>query len=219
MTASEDPTVITRDDDQFHLVALVLKLLPHLTFRHHGIGLLQAYIAEGEREECRLHVWHSRLVVPGKMESGGSHNHRFDLTSSVLVGAIHHTFLRPVSDAEGAYRMATVNPARSVLGGGKGAELSALPGSFSLEHADHVIPAGSRYAFPKRAFHRAFARGPTITLVHKSAQEPDPATVILHKDAVPMFAVSSPDPDLQMAVVRSATEALERRLAELGDAR
>lgn len=66
--------------------ALVAALIPHLEWRHHGIGCLQAYVREDAEPEVRVHIWHPALVRPGIRESGDIHDHRFDLESTVLVG-------------------------------------------------------------------------------------------------------------------------------------
>ena len=215
----DDPTEIVWDEASFALAVMVRRLLPTLTYRHHGIGLLQAYLAEGEHNECRVHLWDPRLEVPGKLESGGSHNHRFHMTSHVLLGAVHHTFLLPTADREGFYSMAVVNPARSVLGGEKGSELVPLPGLYSITGAHHVIVAGQRYTFAHRAFHCAIAKELTITLVTKTGQEAEPARVLLHRDADPVFAVGAPDPELQALVVREACERLDQHLLATWGAR
>ena len=85
------------------LAALTAKLItsPELRWRHHGIGLLQAYLVEGRPgaelalglsdTETRIHVWHPSLRLAGMDDSGLMHDHRFDLESRVLLGAMHDT--------------------------------------------------------------------------------------------------------------------------------
>ena len=82
----------------FHEAARLLLLrvaqghraLQNLRWRQHGLGMLQAELSEA----LRVHVWHPRLrVLPvSSFEPGSSfrevHDHRFDLTSAVIVGEI-----------------------------------------------------------------------------------------------------------------------------------
>ncbi len=58
-------------------------------WRHHGIGLIQAYLSPSHR----LHVWSEDLLIPGMTESGAMHDHRFDLHSTVLAGSLHNNLI------------------------------------------------------------------------------------------------------------------------------
>ena len=51
-----------------------------IPFRHHGIGVLQAYLTEHER----VHLWHPSLRLPGMRTSGGMHDHRFAMSFGIL---------------------------------------------------------------------------------------------------------------------------------------
>lgn len=55
-----------------------------LVWRHHGLGMLQAELSE----ELRIHIWHPRLVSPGMVWPRCVHDHRFDITSAVVIGEI-----------------------------------------------------------------------------------------------------------------------------------
>lgn len=71
---------------------------PLLRWRHHKIGVLQAYVVEGKRYydmETRIHVWHPSLALADE-DSGRMHDHRFDLRSYVLLGAIHDTEIKTI---------------------------------------------------------------------------------------------------------------------------
>src|SRR5208282_5603878 len=61
---------------------LVLGAIDSLEWRHHGAGMIQAYI----NPTLRVHVWHPSLMLPGMTDSGAIHDHRFDLESTLLVG-------------------------------------------------------------------------------------------------------------------------------------
>ena len=82
----------------FHEAAKLLLLrvaqghraLHGLKWRQHGLGMLQAELSEA----LRVHIWHPKLrVLPvSDFAPGGSfrevHDHRFDLTSAVIMGEI-----------------------------------------------------------------------------------------------------------------------------------
>lgn len=61
------------------ILALVARFLRSDTsnWRHHGIGLLQAYVLEGPIE-YRVHVWHPELRFVDD-DSGMIHDHRFEI--------------------------------------------------------------------------------------------------------------------------------------------
>jgi hypothetical protein len=55
-----------------------------LTWRHHGLGMLQAELSE----TLRIHIWHPKLVSPEMAWPRCVHDHRFDLESAVVIGAV-----------------------------------------------------------------------------------------------------------------------------------
>lgn len=79
-----------------NLCATVAALLPHLDWRENGLGVLQAYLIEGPTREIRVHVWSPLLERPGMRGNGNIHDHRFDMVSRVLVGAVNHGHVEPV---------------------------------------------------------------------------------------------------------------------------
>jgi hypothetical protein len=64
--------------------------LSDMKWRQHGLGMLQAEITDA----LRVHIWHPRLrtMVVSNFHPGSSfrevHDHRFDLTSAVILGEI-----------------------------------------------------------------------------------------------------------------------------------
>lgn len=85
-----------------------------LQWRHHGTGMLQAYVprvrgdyqALLEQEASqRVHIWHRSLVKPHIGEAGAKHNHRFHMRSRVLHGWIFNTELWPTPDEDGDHYM------------------------------------------------------------------------------------------------------------------
>lgn len=55
-----------------------------LKWRHHGLGMLQAEISE----TLRIHIWHPKLVSEGMAWPRCVHDHRFDITSAVVLGEV-----------------------------------------------------------------------------------------------------------------------------------
>lgn len=59
-------TTIAANPSHLALRAAVRAAFPSLSWRHHGIGVLQAYLVEDADPEVRVHVWHPSLVKPGR---------------------------------------------------------------------------------------------------------------------------------------------------------
>lgn len=165
------------------LAAMALNLLDTLTFRHHGLGMFQAYIQEGETEEVRLHVWHPSLVVNGAEWSGSYHDHRFDMTSYVLVGSVPHkeVVLLPGK----ALTAWSVKNARNVV------EESLEPNFTKLDEYDAEVNVmqineGQQYTFGKKEFHQSFPITElAVTLVVKQNQEKTQARILSPTGIVP----------------------------------
>lgn len=143
-------------------------------WRHNGQGLLQAYIAEGEVYEARLHVWHESLMKPGIVNNGLGHDHRFDMTSFVILGKILHKEYNLIQCQEfdpGACRILECTHARKAkLQGDYHMEPSPVDGYVQALWKDFVITDG-KYVFPKFRFHRAINLvGTTVTLILKGGQ-------------------------------------------------
>src|SRR5690348_1439519 len=91
-TAESSKTVI-RQIDPMKLSALrnwVVDAIQRLQWRQSGLGMLQAYVLQGSEQEVRVHIWHPSIKLPGIDEAGLGHDHRFDMTSWVLVGRLTH---------------------------------------------------------------------------------------------------------------------------------
>jgi len=187
--------------------ALVGSLLtsPALSWRHHGIGLLQAYVVQGP-VEYRLHVWHPELRFVDD-DSGMLHDHRFHLESLVLLGAMHDTEIVLHSADKGwivprpIYRMWEVENARKAAASGEGwvkrlewGTTATSDGSplCTIDTIEHVYAQGSRYSYPPRKFHRSESRELTVTLCKKSAQEDVPARILARDGATPKHGIGEP---------------------------
>jgi len=192
-----------RDPDPA-LAALVGRLLlgTNLHWRHHGIGLLQAYVVEGP-VEFRLHVWHPELRFVDE-DSGMIHDHRFRLESQVLLGAIHDTEVLLHRHDKGwivprpVYQMWEVQNARQAAATGdawvKKLDWGAVqaPGGSPLCTIDMVpsiYRSGARYSYPARKFHRTETKDLTVTLCKKSQQEDVPARILARDGAVPKHGI------------------------------
>lgn len=184
---------------------LVAAVAPHLSWRHTGLGALQAYVREGDASELRVHVWHRDLVAPGIDVSGDVHDHRFDMHSTVLLGALVHTeydfdpwpSTMTAVRGQDLYRIHDVVHARRAL---------ELVGSHHLpgERDEQVYVAsrrvlsletGCEYMFPTRAFHSTRADF-AVTLVRKLNQvDHPPARVASVVGAELVHAFESPMPE------------------------
>ena len=203
-------TTVERNETTQAMKAMVLALFPGLSWRHHGIGCLQAYVAEDVEPEVRVHVWSPKLLKPGMDESGDIHDHRFDLISHVLVGAVGHEELFPEEDADGDWAMLSLTHARAAKETGYHGPTTPLPGRYSVHRNSMLIPAGSSYRYPAARFHRsAILPGVAVTCVEKHKQTSASAR-ILHPVARPPVMAFGHDMDWAVIgpVLQEATEAL-----------
>lgn len=202
------------------LVGAFIQRAPLDVWRHAGIGALQAYIREGDRDELRVHVWHPSLVAPGIRASGDVHDHRFDLESHVLVGAIDHVEYEATAlvPAEGGgwhvrwpyplvpddhlWQMHEVTHARKALEtvGTHHLPHPPLPERYAVSTESWTIVAGQTYTFPKRRFHATRAGALAITLVRKRDQEGEPPARVLSPVSAPLVhAFDAPRPASEWA--------------------
>lgn len=102
-------------NDTLSTVTRILNWWPALDWRHHGAGLLQAYMPAPSGIEGldvghpgfpqRVHIWHPALITPGIDVGGAKHNHRFHLRSTVLHGKLLHSSLTVVADQSGDHQL------------------------------------------------------------------------------------------------------------------
>jgi len=183
------------------LAATVGRLLlsDSLVWRHHKIGLLQAYLVEalapGETE-TRLHVWHPSLCLSDE-DSGRMHDHRFFLTSQVLLGAMHDTEIdlhlewerqsRPPSSE--CYQIWNIQNARSAQADGKHwVRLEEGHHIYSIKKTEHVYSMGSTYSYMPRKFHRSDVKELTVTVCTKKLQANSPARLLARLGKEPQHA-------------------------------
>lgn len=187
-----------------HEKALVAALIPHLEWRHHGIGCLQAYVRENAEPEVRVHIWHPLLVRPGIRESGDIHDHRFDLESTVLYGRIVETRYR---EEDAFDRMSTSGPA--MLGDIWNVQNARAAGpevgfdGTCVKTREHVLimvsapsyyspdDAVDTYTVPRGVFHKTVVEGLTIT-VCTLREKREQARILTPHGKEPVHAFGAP---------------------------
>ena len=205
-------TTVDKNRGHEAMRALALALFPSMTWRHHGIGVLQGYVCENVEPEVRLHVWAPELVKPGMEGSGDIHDHRFDMVSHVLAGAVGHEEIFPHEDAGGDWSMLKLTHARAAKETAFHGPTETLIGRFAVSRASMVIPAGNSYRFPRGKFHRSpVLSGVAVTCVEKHNQSTDAARILhpVHEPPVMAFGHEM-DWSVVGPVLRHATEALSR---------
>jgi hypothetical protein len=190
------------------VAALVSKLLlsPTMKWRHHGIGLLQAYVVEENPfstsevpdTEHRIHVWDPSLRLPDMDDSGLLHDHRFDLESYVLLGAMEDTEISLMprmshSTENDPFLIWEIQNARAKEASGEGwvrfaSDEEGNPRMYDLVRVPHIYNMGSRYRYPKRHFHRSDVKELTVTLCTKRNQSREPARLLARLGRTPKHA-------------------------------
>lgn len=183
--------------DRVRVGLLTGKLKPRY---HAGVGFAQLYLSD----DVRLHVWHPEL--PTEPESFGCrHDHRFDFTSTVLLGAVTNIFLSitpgmtSVSEEGcGFFDEWEVMPAH--LGS---AEPTIRQRGVDL-HIDGIqlLRAGETYSFPKRRYHESRGHGLTCTVMKKFNQEDTWAGIVAPAGQPPMHGMAGPPVDSDFLVGR-----------------
>jgi len=174
------------------IAAVAAAMRSPLSWRHHAsVGVLQAYLPLTD-PEVRVHIWHNDLIVPDMLRSGSVHDHRFFLSSTVLMGRIgseEYSLREDPSGQVGSMEMYSVLHARA------GSERpTKLGGTFDAETNVSIIPAGSSYAIPAGIFHRSRldSDGYAVTVVTKYNQQERPARILVPRESVPQHAFASP---------------------------
>lgn len=218
----KDPTEVDRMSASDHRVfcGLVLRALPHLEWRENGLGLLQAYLVEGVESELRVHIWHPWLRLPGIKTSGNIHDHRFNMVSRVLVGAVRHAWCSverleppmPVVGGENIYRMCEVTHARMAMTetGNFDSEVSEFSNEFRVDKNSRTIHQGSVYRFPKFEFHESYSDTLCVTVVEKLSSEDQKARIMWPAGSRLVHAFGSEPSGNQERVLAAASDALKK---------
>lgn len=204
------------------MCGIVAKLIPLLKWRHAGLGVLQAYIHEGEDREQRVHVWHPSLRRAGIEESGLFHDHRFDMDSAVLIGGIRqaeHEIMRNVFGEWVLHEVVHAREAAERNKTGTGSyhlPPSELPTRYAIKTIESLVPAGYAYTFPKREFHGTHPVGLTVTVVEKLAQENFRARILAPLGKPLVHAFSDPLPESEWAPILTEAVEMLKRSWEIG---
>jgi hypothetical protein len=192
--------------------AMALALFPSLSWRHHGIGVLQGYVVEDVEPEVRLHIWAPQLLKPGMALSGDIHDHRFDLLSHVLCGNIGHEEIVPEIHKNGAWSMMELTHARAAKDSGYHGPTRPIEGKYTLLRTNYIIPEGCSYHYPAGRFHRSpLLDGVAVTCVEKHRQSDASARLLYPIDLAPIMAFGHEmDWSIIGPVMQAAREALMR---------
>ena len=183
----------------------VLGMWSDLEWRHHGTGMLQAYVPG--RKDVRVHVWEPILLLPGMTESGGMHNHRFAFRSALPAGSLAPSPLRVTPNPEGAHAEWQIDLASN----SEDKDLT-LVRRVSLARLDDVVfSPGAVYSLPKWAFHHARPINLAVTFVEISDKSHDMrASLIAPAGKRPVAAFGNPMAQIVVeGILLSAREALE----------
>jgi hypothetical protein len=182
-------TTIERNRSNSAMRAMALALFPSMSWRHHGIGVLQGYVVENAEPEVRLHVWARELLKPDMDVSGDCHDHRFDLVSHVLCGGVGHEEIIPEEADEGCWAMLKLTHARAAKETGYHGPTEPLPGRFRVRRQAFVIEPGYTYRFPAGRFHRSpVLDGVAVTCVEKHNQTSASARILHPVEFPPVMA-------------------------------
>lgn len=214
MTATKTSTVGKMSLMALQALAASLIESGRLNWRCHGIGVLQAYVHEGTAAEARIHVWSPRLMLPGIHESGSAHNHRFALTSTVLLGRLRHTEWRLQTSPKGGFETYDFVHARLHTDENR-ADMRPTGDRFAVDRHTWVMKAGMAYRFPRGAFHDSYPEDfEVVTFVVKTDQVDERAMVIAPVGLPPVaaFGGGEPDPALVALVLSLAAARLRREV-------
>jgi len=186
-----------------------------VSWRHHKIGVLQAYAVEEDQPgdaEVRVHVWHPALCLANE-DSGRIHDHRARITSRVLVGAIFDAEIGLVASEDGTHRVWNVQNARSAVADGSfWVKRENLDRRFDLMRCEHRYGPGAGYSYAPRMFHRSEVEDLTVTVVSKTEQSTEPARIVARDGQTPKhaFDTTSAHGVLDVAHMAMLLEAADR---------
>ncbi len=208
-------TAIYKNRALYSMRAMVLPLLSTVKWRHHGIGVLQAYVREDAQPEIRIHIWSKKLLKPGMDLSGDVHDHRFDMVSHVLYGAVAHESWIETPDEKGDHEMMTLTHARAAAETDYHGPTKPLTGRYFVDRQLYLIEAGKTYTFPAKKFHRSpfldyIFNDVVVTCVEKHRQQEAPARLLYPVHTPPVMAFGH-KPDA--SVVQEVIELAKRRLS------
>lgn len=145
-----------------------------------GLGFIQLKL----NDTHRMHFWHPSLSPDVPDEE--IHDHRYNFSSTVLLGRMHHETWAFESDLFGAYELCEVScdPANPAPDTRRISGTARLTGEYSM-------PVGSRYNFKINEFHKTRTNH-CITLLTREAPEKEFARVVRKKGDPEICPFSNP---------------------------
>lgn len=151
--------------------------LERLAWRHHGLGMLQAELSHS----LRMHIWHPSLSTIPDGDFRRVHDHRFTLTSFVIVGAIDDEpwLVRQHGGHEGSNaEMFEIVHAKEQE---RVADIARSLGPvYARPWTRRMYLGGDVYTIKRRAFHTTSVEGLAITMVARTDFDGDHARVLGH---------------------------------------
>lgn len=183
-------TMVERGNSTINKKHLAL-ILPGLEWRWHGIGVLQAYLYAGLSVEERVHIWSPELILPGMVESGNAHDHRFDMASTVVTGQLLHTEWQEHRDDAGDHETYDFVHARLQTDENRAA-MRPTGERFFVSKLDIPLATGDYYEFERGAFHSSMPlTDVVVTVIQKRRQLETKARVIAPVNTRPVPAFSA----------------------------
>jgi hypothetical protein len=145
-------------------------------WRHHGLGMLQGEVTD----DVRIHVWHPKLRTIPSESLRSVHDHRFDIMSAVIIGEIEdvlwHVSSRPIQQCDAVTNMFAIKHAK--IQDGVSDDVTPLGNVWAKARPARKFQAGEVYTIDRRIFHQTIVHGLTVTVVHRSAFDNEPARVL-----------------------------------------
>lgn len=202
-----------------------------LHWRHHGLGMLQAEFSD----TLRIHIWHPKLVSEGMAWPRCVHDHRFDLTSTVVLGEIIDVpcYVREVPEPFSvsiSSRDATwvniyeiehaKNQDRMVEAKGCSTATSAkkLTRAYVEETGAEHHFEGEEYHLERRTFHTTRVKELAITVVHRSNFDSRLARVLcaLDKDVTAVSGIVRDESTAHAALMSHVLSETAGAIARMG---
>lgn len=190
------------------LIGRILARWSDFSWRHHGTGMLQAYVPD--EPNARVHIWHPSLVLPGMVTSGAMHNHRFGFRSDVLLGSILHTDLDVMVNLRGgAHQLFRID------GASAGSSDTIRPShrvTLSMGD-DDMMMSGCYYEVDQWDYHWARPNDClAVTWVTMTEKAAGPASLVAPYGTTPVHAFGAPrDSDNERRLCRETRALLERK--------
>jgi hypothetical protein len=196
-----------------------------LHWRHHGLGMLQAELSE----ELRIHIWHPNLVSEEMAWPRCVHDHRFDITSAVVLGEVIdvlcHVYESGSTLATGECRIDIFeiehakNQDRLVSEKGCSTATSAkkLGSGIVMETGVERQRAGQEYRIERRRFHTTRVEALAVTVVHRSNFDDRLARVLCapDKDVTAISGIVRDDSTVHRELVQHVLVAAADTIASL----